>query len=182
MIRALVFIQLACLIGCSSKNEAVKKPDRYLYFTSNFPTGVYWEIVTSFGNKNGNLICKDFSMGDGGLVQSTKYEHYTLKNANDTLKVPLFWTKTNLCGWEMSDLSMDVRGGHLQMPQIYLLKKTTLHERTTKPIPDSLTYVCKNNAEEDQMDCDAENGETESDFILNDTIAISHLRIDLKGF
>jgi len=184
MKHAIFMVHLIFLIGCSSgsKGDAGKNPERYLYFTSNFPSSVYWEIMTTFGNKSSNLICKDFSMGSGQLEQSTKYEHDTLKISNDTLKVPLFWTKTNLCGWEMSDLSIRVRGRPLVMHKIYLKEKTRKQERPTKPVPDSLVYFCNYDSKEDQLDCNAENGETVSDFILNDTIAINHLRIDLKGF
>ncbi len=178
----LIALQLACLIGCASKNNANKKPGRYLYFTSNFPASVHWEIMTTFGNKSVDLLCKDFSMGSGQLEHSTKYVLDTLKIPNDTLKVPLFWTKKNLCGWEMSGISIGVSGHHIRMHQIYLKEKDQKHDRSPQPIPDSLVYICKYDSREEELNCNAENEMEGADFTLDDTLAINHMRIDLKGF
>ena len=45
MKRILIVLQIVFMIGCSSKSDAGKKPERYLYFTSSFPSSVSWEIM-----------------------------------------------------------------------------------------------------------------------------------------
>ena len=180
----LFVLQAAILIGCSSKGETAKKPGRYLYFTSNFPSSIYWEITTTFRNKSGNLLCKDLSMGEGGLVQATKNEHYILKQSKDTIKVPLFWSKPDNCGWDMSDVSIRPAGRRIRIHGVYLKEKSyiAIQQRELKFIPVSLNFNCSYDSEDDFLNCKGENTETDADFLIDDLVQINRLQINLKGF
>ncbi len=184
MSRILLFIGLACLVGCSSKQDVRKQSERYLYFTSNFPSSVYWEIMTTFDNKSTKLFCKDFSMGSGKMEQSTKYEHFSLNRSGDTLKVPLFWTKADRCDWEISDISIGAAGRRIQMRQIYLKDKIQVQSiaNVIRPIPDSLVYKCNYDSEENRLNCESKNNIRDSEFLLNDSLRITPFRIDLEIF
>lgn len=180
----LFVLQLSCLFGCSSKNETTKPRQRYLYFISSFPSGITWEIVTSFESKSNKLWCKDFSMGEGGFIQSTETEHYVLVKSDSTLKIPLFWPSLNICNRGLSDLYLDAKGRHIRMPQISLLEKanTTVKTDAMKTVPSSIAYNCKLDSLSEILHCDAENSDSDLEYLLNDTAQINHFRIDLKGF
>jgi hypothetical protein len=185
MNRWLLFVfPLVFLTGCSSKNESTRNAGRYLYFTSDFPSGISWEIVASFTSSSNKLWCKDLSMGEGGFVQSTKTEHYVLEKSDDTLKIPLFWPNLNICNREVSDLYLDANGRHIRMPQISLLEKTNTTVKTDamKTVPSSIAYRCKLDSLTEIIKCDAESPETDLEYLLIDTAQINRFRIDLKGF
>ena len=128
--------------------------------------------------------CKDLSMGEGGLVQKVKYEQYYLRKSDDTLEVPLFWSKTNLCDWKMIALSIMPDGRSIRIPHIDLQDKSNIQDKSesTRPLPDSLTFVCSYDSNEGELNCDAENSEPNSYFLLEDTLRITHFKADMKGF
>lgn len=180
----LVVLLPVWLFGCISKSETGSKSERYLYFTSNFPSSVYWEIMVTFENKSSMYWCRDLSMGEGGLVQKVKYEHYLLKKSSDSLKIPLFWQKTNFCGWEMTGLSLKPDGRLIAIHGIYLEAKSHLTDpiKLSKHIPSSLAYLCNPDAEGRYLNCNAENDELDGNFLLPDSANNIFFRIDLKGF
>lgn len=184
MKRWLFLLLLVCLIGCTSKGDADRKPDRYLYFTSEFPSGIHWEVTASFTSNRGiKLLCQDLSMGSGQWEQVTKIVQSTLSRSGDTLKVPLYWAKTNLCDWKLSDILIDSEGRHIRMPQISLIEKSNVKIQTDRinPVPASLTYLCEHDLQTDLLHCRAENSETDNEFLMNDSVQINRFRIDLKG-
>lgn len=123
-------------------------------------------------------------MGEGGLVQKVKYEHYLLKKSDDTLNVPMFWSKSDFCDWEMTDLSIKPDGRLISILGIYLKDKSQVvnQKKLLKLVPDSLTYQCKMDSDGRYLNCDAENEETDGDFLLPDNAESIHFRINLKGF
>jgi hypothetical protein len=184
MKRIFILLQIAILIGCSSNDVDVQK-DRFLYFTSNFPSGIHWEVTASFSSNRGiKLLCQDLSMGSGQWEQATKSEHSTLSISGDTLKVPLFWSKNNACDWKLTDLLIDSEGRHIRMPQISLLDKanTTVKTDAMKTVPSSIVYRCKLDSLTEILKCDAENSDSDLEYLLNDSLQINRFRIDLKGF
>lgn len=180
----LCIVQLTLLIGCSSKSDSESKPEQYLYFTSNFPSSIYWEIMVTFESKSGMFWCKDLSMGDGGLVQKVKYEHYLLKKSDDTLKVPLFWSKTNLCDWKRVAVSIRPQGRSIRISHIDLKDKYNLRDpsEVTKPLPDSLNFVCSYDSNEGELNCEGEHSEVNTYFLFDDTLKQINFRSDLRGF
>jgi|GEM_PF-3526756 len=183
MKRAIILFQIVLIVGCSSKSDALKKEERYLYFTSNFNSKYYWEISTTFESTSDNVACKDFSAGSGKWVQAKKYENHTLKKSGDTLKVPLFWAKTSPCSWRMAYLSTDFVGRRVRMNRISLKDKNTKDPLTEglKPLPDSVAYACKIDTTEDALNCDVSPGEGKMDFLLNDSLKVSHLHVEITG-
>jgi hypothetical protein len=184
MKQIFIVLQIAILIGCSSKDVDIQK-DRFLYFTSTFPSDIHWEVTASFSSNRGiKLLCQDFSMGSGQWEQSIKSEHSTLSKSGDTLKVPLFWPKNNTCDWKLTDLLIDSEGRHIRMPQISLINKSNSKVETEaiKLVPATLTYLCTHNTQEDVLYCAAENSESDNQYLLNDSLQINRFRIDLKGF
>jgi hypothetical protein len=183
MNRILLFIGLACLVGCSSKEDVGKIPERYLYFTSNFPEKYYWAIGTDFKATKDNVLCKSLSPISGEWVPSRASESYTLKNPGDTLKIPLFRSKNSLCGWEMTYVSTSMHGRRVSMNRVSLKNKNTVDPLTKglKYMPDTVSYVCKRDSTEDAYDCEVENGETEMGFLLHDSAEIDYLHIEIKS-
>lgn len=183
MKRVLWVLQFAFLIGCSSKSDAGKKSERYLYFTSNFPSNYYWSIATDFKATKDNILCKSLSPISGEMVPSKAHEQYVLKNPGDTLKIPLFRTKNSICGWELTYVSTDMEGRRVHMSRVSLKNKNSADPLTKglKYMPDSVSYQCKVDSVEDAYECNVENGETELGFLLHDSTAINHLHIEIKG-
>jgi hypothetical protein len=120
-------------------------------------------------------------MGQGGFVPSTKYDQYTLKSPGDTLKIPLFWPKLDRCDWELIGLSIDLRGRPILMSQLNLKEKSWKHLRPTRAMPDSLAYLCKPDSGGRQLECNLKGEETDYDYILNDTVEINRIQVDV-GF
>lgn len=178
---ALIPIVGACLLGCSAKTGKDGDSKRYLHFTSAFPEGTHWVFDETFKSSSGNLLCKDFSMGQGGLVPSTKYRQYILQAPTDTLKVPLFWPEGNRCGWELVGLSVDLKGQSISMPQMHLKKKAWEYFRPSRIIPDTLAYSCKRKPETSGIECEVDSENEDINFFLNDSIDVNHFRVEIKG-
>lgn len=179
----ILLLLTASLIGCTSKSETGNYPERYLYFTSKFPSGISWDIVTSFTGTSNMPWCKDLSMGEGGMIHSTKTVHSVLNKSGDTLKVPLFFPKPNICGKRLHSLYLDPTGGNIQMRQLSLADKLEPKHGSneTKPIPDSLVYLCKKDSVTGDFNCEPDPPNHEFEYLLSDSTQINYFRIDLKG-
>ncbi len=123
-------------------------------------------------------------MGSGSWEQARKSEHYYLKKNTDTLKIPLFWTKTSPCNWEMRYVSTDVNGQCMHMHRVALKSRTPENASADEwlAMPASVAYTCKLDSAGECFECTSTNGEKSMDFILDEKSPINHLNIDLKGF
>ncbi|MEO6094992.1 MAG: hypothetical protein ABIW76_04705 [Fibrobacteria bacterium] len=181
---AIIGVQLAILIGCSSRGEAVKMPERYLLFTSDFPSSVYWELNTDFTTTTESSLCKSYSANSGELVKSKKHEQFQLKESGDTMKVPLFWAKSSPCKWELQRLYFGLKGRCINMHQISLNKvgKEADSEKGMSFSPDSISYGCELTSEGDCLVCSVKNGAAKPEFSLDESRQILKLHVDVKGF
>jgi hypothetical protein len=123
-------------------------------------------------------------MGDGGWVQKTRTEHYFLKKSGDTLKIPLYKTKTYFCDWEMGFVWTDVRGQRVSMDEVSLHYRKPSDASVSEELlmPDSVTYNCKIDSARPILECEPTKGETNMRYLLDEKSDVEHLHIDLKGF
>lgn len=180
----IVTIQLAVLIGCSSRGEAGKKPERYLFFTSDFPSSVYWELNTDFTTSSDNALCRTLSPNSGEMVPSKKHEQFLLKQVDDTIKVPLFWAKSSPCNWEIQRIYIGLKGRCINMHQISLNKarKDAGLENGFRPVPDSVSFACALTSEGSCLVCSVKSGEAKPEFLLDDSVKTMKLHVEVKGF
>ena len=183
MSRLVNTLALALLFGCSTKSDTGKAVERTLYFTSDFPASLNWEVRVTFRSQSGMAWCKDLSMGEGGLVQQVKYEEYSLKKSGDTLRVPLFWSKKNNCDWRMIDLSLRPDGRPIAFLGLNLKDKSQFIDQS-KPLtqlPAALAYQCKSDSGDMYLRCKIEAGKSVEEYVLPDSVQSIHFQVDLKG-
>ena len=160
MRRLFFLMPMLAGLACSRGDRQDEAAKRYLYFTSDFPAGMSWQIVTDFTSTTDSKLCKTISPISGSWVPDRKSAYQDLRASGDTVKVPLFWDRSSPCGWKLSDVSFQDRGSHCgRIHAILLVDKNKRPDGEDKMIPDTLNFVCKSDPITGCWDCDEESGE-----------------------
>ncbi len=167
MIRLSMILAAIFFLGCSSKNETVKTTGRYLYFTSKFPSGVFWQVVTDFKSTTDENKCKSTSPITGELVPSNEKEFHYLRISGDTIKVPLFWGKKSPCEWALTDVALQHDGERCMGIHAIVLvddKGASGVFGDRKSVPDILNFTCKLDSASGCFRCKESNGAVNTGF------------------
>lgn len=133
--------------GCGSKDVAADRSGRYLYFTSDFPADMYWNVVVDFTAKTDNILCKSMSPITGKAIPARKSATYPLAKSGDTAKAPLFRDELSPCEWELTVVSLEDRGDRcIQIHTLLLNEEGGSHSGDSADpdpyLPDSLGFTC----------------------------------------